>query len=102
MSVHLTIVPAPPGLLERSGLLVPRDIELQKNGFRAPNRSLRLFVAAFMLGTDRSEANALSAAQWLYDSNGVDLDKPGDLTQASIELEVFRMVDNHNLAVDKH
>lgn len=83
----MKLVPCPPDLLESMGLLVPPDLELGRNGWRATNRQLRLFVASWVIDGTIGEAKAL------YESAGFDLDKPGDISQADIEREVWALVD---------
>lgn len=94
----LTTIPVPPDLLEASGLLVPPDTDLGLPAITAPNRSLRLFTAAMMIGDGMSEREAFIAAKGLYFWSGSNLDKPGRLTQADVEREVWRLVDIHNEA----
>lgn len=77
------------------------DSELQSEEFQAENRHLRLFVAAYMLGTNRSPQNALQTAEWLYANSGMKLTKPGELSQQDIELEVWGLVDRYNEALEK-
>jgi len=84
----LKTIPIPRDLLETSGLLVPADPELGTAAIRATNRQLRLFMAASMVG-----GNIVSGLD-LYPEHL--LNKPGAITQADIEREVWQLVDTHN------
>lgn len=94
--MKLTTIPIPPDLLQESGLLVPPDTDLGLPAIAAPNRSLRLLMAAAMIGDGMNEREALLAAADLYYWSSIDLDKPGQLSQADIEREVWGLVDIHN------
>lgn len=90
---QLKTIKTPPDLLQISGLLTPSDNEFGLREVRAHNRHLRLFVAAYMLGSSIRDALALYPER--------QLSRPGRLTQADIEREVWAMVDNHNRAEEK-
>jgi hypothetical protein len=73
-----------------SDLRIARDSELgdTENVRSAYNRTLRLYVAGWMLHDDAR------AALELYEGCGVELlDRPGLLTTASIACEVVQMLD---------
>lgn len=75
----------PPDLLEYV------TCRADENGpeLRPENRSLRLFVAGYMLGGDR---DALERARDLYEQRRPGLlGKPGRLTLASITAEVLQL-----------